>query len=130
VSSQARRPAPVPEPTEQPAREAGEALGFLMPHFAADGPPWPQVTAYVVSLLLTFAAVFLTVNRLLSPRLLLALILALAAGQGGLQLGVFMHLRESRGPAWHVLALGLALATGIGLVGMSIWIMAFKSGVS
>ena len=103
---------------------------FLRPHFAEERFPWVQVGGYVGSLLLTFIAFALVVHHLLAPAVLLAVIMALAAGQAALQLGVFMHLRESRGPAWQVLPLGLSLAIAIGLVIASLWIMAFKWGVS
>lgn len=56
--------------------------------------------------------------------------LVLAAVQAALQLGVFMHLRESRGPAWQVIPLALVFLMAAVLVGLSIWIMAFKWGVS
>ena len=103
---------------------------FLHPHFAEEGFPWVQVGGYAGSLLLTFIAFGLVVHHLLTPTTLLGVIMALAAGQAALQLGVFMHLRESRGPAWQVLPLGLSLAIAIGLVIASLWIMAFKWGVS
>lgn len=103
---------------------------FLVPKFHKHGFPWTQVWGYVGSLVLTFVAFYLVVAHLMSPLVLLAVILALAVGQAALQLGVFMHLRESRGPAWQVIPLGLAFAIAGGLIGMSIWIMAFKSGVS
>jgi cytochrome aa3-600 menaquinol oxidase subunit 4 len=118
-----------PELDESPQEfEAG--LEFMNPHFAEERFPWPQVWGYVASLVLTLAALGLVVHHLLSPVVLLGVILVLAAGQAGLQLGVFMHLRESRGPAWQLLPLGLALAIAVGMVGMSVWIMTFKWGVS
>ncbi len=116
---------------------AGSALGaerallrFLEPHFAGEGFPWTQLWGYVGSLVLTFAAFGLVIHHLLTPTALLGLVLVLAAGQASLQLGVFMHLRESRGPAWQVLPLGLSFAIGVGMIVASLWIMAFKWGVS
>lgn len=103
---------------------------FLAPKFHKHGFPWTQLWGYLGSLVLTFLAFYLVVAHLMSPLMLLAVILVLAVGQAALQLGVFMHLRESKGPAWQVIPLGLAFAIAGGLIGMSIWIMAFKSGVS
>ncbi len=114
--------------TELEAVEPG--LEFLAPKFEVEGFPWAQVMGYVFSLLLTFAALLLVVDHAMPPILLLAVILALALGQAGLQLGVFMHLRESRGTAWQLLPLGLAFFIAFALVGTSIWIMLFKTGVS
>lgn len=105
-------------------------LPFLNARFEAEGLPWAQVAGYVVSLVLTFGALLLVVDRLLPPLVLLAVILLLAVGQAALQLGVFMHLRESRGTAWQIVPLGLGFVIAVGLIGMSIWIMLFKSGVS
>lgn len=107
-----------------------ENLDFLRPHFGAETFPWVQVWGYIGSLVLTFVAFFLVVDHVMSPILLLAVILTLAVGQAALQLGVFMHLRESRGLAWQIVPLGLAFMIALGMVGMSIWIMTFKSGVS
>jgi cytochrome aa3-600 menaquinol oxidase subunit 4 len=115
-------------PVERDAWE--DHLKFLNPVIESEGFPWLQVAGYGVSLLLTFAAFGLVVYHLMPPLMLLAVILVLAVGQALLQLGVFMHLRESRGPAWQIVPLGLALLIAGGMVGMSIWIMLFKSGVS
>lgn len=108
----------------------GAILRFLRPHFAEEGFPWMQVAGYAGSLVLTFLAFGLVIHHLLSPAMLLGVVLVLAAGQASLQLGVFMHLRESRGPAWQILPLGLAFAIAFGLIIASVWIMAFKWGVS
>ena len=112
------------------AAEVEQAGRLLQPHFAAERFPWAPVAGYAGSLLLTFVALDLVVRHVLPAASLFALVLALAGGQAGLQLGVFMHLRESRGPAWHILPLGLAFLIALGLVGASLWIMAFKWGVS
>lgn len=117
-----------PEP--EPVQEFETGFEWLNPRFAEEGLPWAQVAGYAGSLLLTFAALYLALHHLMAPLMLVGVILVLAAGQAGLQLGVFMHLRESRGTAWQVLPLFLAFAIALGLVGMSVWVMAFKSGVS
>jgi cytochrome aa3-600 menaquinol oxidase subunit 4 len=119
-----------PERAEE-AEGAEEALlRTLRPHFAAEGPPWVQVGGFAASLALTLVAFGLVLHRALPPGALLAAVLALAVGQAELQLGVFMHLRESRGPAWQVPFLLLAFAIAAGLIIASVWIMAFKWGVS
>lgn len=105
-------------------------LEFLAPKFETEEFPWAQIMGYVFSLVLTFAALLLVINHAMAPTLLLAVIIVLALGQAGLQLGVFMHLRESRGPAWQLLPLALAFFIAFGLIGTSYWIMLFKTGVS
>jgi cytochrome aa3-600 menaquinol oxidase subunit 4 len=113
---------------ESPALE--RARGMLQPRFAEERFPWPQVVGYAVSVVLTLAALGLVVRRALPAQALLPVLLVLAAGQAALQLGVFMHVRESRGPAWHLLPLALVFVIAFGLVGMSLWIMAFKWGAA
>ncbi len=110
--------------------DSDRSLKFLRPRFHQDKRPTKQILGYVGSLVLTFAAYFLVINHTLPPITLLAVILTLAVIQGGLQLGVFMHVREGRGLAWQVIPLYLVILMGLGMVGMSIWIMLFKSGVS
>lgn len=115
---------------EDAVSDEGEALRFMRPHFGEEKFPWIQIWGYIGSLVLTFAALIMVVDHVLSPLALLSVILALAVGQAALQLGVFMHLRESRGLAWQIIFLGMVLLMAVGMVGMSIWIMTFKSGVS
>jgi cytochrome aa3-600 menaquinol oxidase subunit 4 len=114
--------------SEPSAREEG--MQFLAPQVHATTFPSVQIWGYAGSLVLTFGSFFLVTRHLMPPVLLLAVILTLAVGQAALQLGVFMHVRESRGPAWQILPLGLAFFIATGMIGMSIWIMLFKSGVS
>lgn len=119
------------EPRTAPEQSAkDEGLTFLEPRVHAEGFPSVQIWGYGGSLVLTFGSFYLVTRQLMPPVLLLAVLLTLAVGQASLQLGVFMHVRESRGPAWHVLPLGLAFFIALGMIGMSIWIMMFKSGVS
>ncbi len=105
-------------------------LTFLKPRFEEEKFPTVQIAGYIGSLVLTFAAYFLVMNHVLPGLALLAVILVLAGLQAALQLGVFMHLKESRGLAWQLIPLYLVFLIALGMVGMSIWIMLFKSGVS
>lgn len=113
----------------RPQHEEAE-LAILTPHNRPNHFPAPQLAGYAASLALTLAAFGLTWQRWLSPGGLVATILVLAFVQAALQLGIFMHLREGRGTLWHLPVLALALTVGLGIVGLSIWIMLFKSGVS
>ncbi len=111
-------------------RDNDRALKFLKPRFHEEKFPMTQILGYIGSLILTFAAYFLVINRVLPSIALLAVILTLAVMQGALQLGVFMHVREGRGLAWQLIPLYLVFLIALGMVGMSVWIMLFKSGVS
>lgn len=105
-------------------------LEFLRPHLTAPHFPTAQVAGYALSLALTFVSFGLVWYRLMPISTLVTVVLILAFIQAGIQLGVFMHLREGRGTTWHLPVLGLGLFVALGIVGFSIWIMLFKSGVS
>lgn len=110
--------------------ETVSGMHLIDPSFHEEHFPWRQTIGFLASLGLTFAALAIARSRALSALGLTAIVLALAAGQAGIQLGVFMHLRESRGPAWQVPMLALGIVIALGIVGMSIWVMTFKWGVS
>lgn len=105
-------------------------LSILAPRFAERATPWRQILGYVGSLMLTMVALLAVVRRWLPVHELAVMVLALAGLQAAWQLTSFMHLRESRGSAWHILTLFFGIGVGLGVVGFSIWIMMFKSGVS
>lgn len=114
-----------------PRHRTLEALGqALAPRFHRVAFPWTQVCGYGLSLALTFVALWLAaIARLASDRLV-PLLLALALVQAGVQLGSFMHLRESRGPAWHLPLLVIATFVAAATIVFSMWIVSFKYGVS
>ncbi|MCY0879502.1 MAG: cytochrome C oxidase subunit IV family protein [Firmicutes bacterium] len=105
-------------------------IPLLAPHLSTPHFPARQIAGYVASLILTGIAFFLVARHALPLSWLLAVVLILAFLQAAIQLGVFMHLREGRGTTWHLPIIGLGLFVGLGIVGFSIWIMLFKSGVS
>ncbi|PSR22643.1 MAG: cytochrome C oxidase subunit IV [Sulfobacillus acidophilus] len=125
--SQVEQPLTIDEAYNQ---DNDRALKFLRPRFHEEKFPTIQILGYIGSLILTFGAYFLVMDHVLPPVSLLAVILALAVMQGALQIGVFMHVREGRGLAWQIVPLYLVFLIAMGMVGMSIWIMLFKSGVS
>lgn len=135
AASAHRYPHPEVSGVHAPAEEVlgpgeGTEVAALAPRFTPEGTPWKQIVGYAGSLLLTFIALGAAVRHLLSPQGLVVVILALAGLQAAWQLLSFMHLRESRGSAWHVVTLFLGIGVGLGIVGFSVWIMTFKSGVS
>lgn len=90
----------------------------------------PYIVGFILSIVLTIAALFLTLNNVMSVGALIVTILVLACLQIVVQLFFFMHINEGEGPAYHVVALSFALLFTIAIVGGSIWIMAFNSQVA
>ncbi|MDA8345435.1 MAG: cytochrome C oxidase subunit IV family protein [Thermaerobacter sp.] len=125
--TQVQRPPAISAPT---GRGDEVEIAILAPRFEEHAFPWRQIFGYAASLILTMAALLLVVHHVLPPVGLIVAILALATIQASLQLGLFMHLRESLGSTWHVVTLALAIVVALGIVIFSIWIMSFKSGVS
>ncbi len=105
-------------------------LALLQPKMHATQFPSLQITGYILALVLTLLAFGMVAYHWVPVPSLIPIILVLAFIQGALQMGIFMHLREGRGTTWHLPVLALALFVGLGIVGFSIWIMMFKSGVS
>lgn len=105
-------------------------IGFLAPHFEPVKFPFRQILGFIGSIILTAMAFGLVMRHMLPPVALVSVVLALALLQAGLQLGFFMHIRESRGTSWHILTLGMALFVVIAVVGGSIWLTQFHWGVS
>lgn len=94
------------------------------------GFPWKHVVGFVLSLVLTVAALWLVVSLALPMTALAVTILALATLQVLVQLVFFMHLTERVGPAFHVITLLFGFFVAVTVIGGSIWIMMFKSIVS
>lgn len=89
------------------------------------GFPWSHVVGYILSVVLTALALWLVVARAGTPIWLLSAILSLASAQVFVQLFLFMHITESHGPRYHVLALVLAAVFTVTVVIGSMWIMSF-----
>jgi len=106
----------------------GHAVATGTPH--AKGFPWKHVIGYFLSLVLTFAALWLVLKSPLSVPMVLTSIVVLAIFQVFVQLLFFMHVNESHGPAYHTLLLFFGFFTAIMVVGGSIWIMGFSNAVS
>ena len=90
----------------------------------------PYIIGFILSIVLTVAALFLTLNSVMSVTALIVTILVLACLQIVVQLFFFMHINEGEGPAYHVVALSFALLFTVVIIGGSIWIMAFNSQVA
>jgi cytochrome o ubiquinol oxidase subunit IV len=91
--------------------------------------PKQYIIGYLLSLILTIAAIWLTVAGVMGVGALVTTILILAGLQILVQLFFFMHINEGEGPAYHVMALILGLIFTAVFIGGSIWIMSFNSMV-
>lgn len=92
--------------------------------------PKKNMLGYFLSLLLTFAALWLGSAGILSFGHVMIIIMILACLQIVVQLFFFMHFMESDGPAYHVIGLAFAIVFTLAIVAGSMWIMTFNSQVS
>jgi len=95
-----------------------------------DGFPWKHVIGFFLSLVLTAAALWFVFSLHLSKTAVIVAILLLAVCQVLVQLLLFMHLTESDGPLYHIVAFVFGLLIAFGVVAGSIWVMGFASYVS
>lgn len=91
----------------------------------SNGFPLTQLYGFIFSLVLTFAAVFVALRTHLSFNVILWIIGIFAFIQAGLQLFMFMHLKDGEDSASQTIniiyGVFLALVTVFG----SIWVMSF-----
>lgn len=81
------------------------------------------VIGFILSLILTFSAYFLTIESFFSKWILINTLALLAVTQMVVQLLFFLHLGEEKKPRWNILSfLFMALVVVI-LVCGSLWIM-------
>ncbi len=85
---------------------------------------------FLLSIALTLFAYEAVKVHVLSFKPLLFVILLLAVVQILVQLLLFMHVTESHGPRYHILAFSLALFFVFVFVAASIWIMSFNTPIS
>lgn len=83
----------------------------------------PYVIGFVLSLVLTLAAYFLTVSQSFGTSLLVTVLIVLAVTQLIVQLVFFLHLAQEQAPRWQLWffmsTVGIVLLVVVG----SIWIM-------
>lgn len=93
-----------------------------------DGFPWKNVIGYLMSMVLTVAALWTVLAQPAQVGVILFVILGLAVVQIFVQLFFFMHfLERDEGPAFHAMGLALGLIFTIAIVAGSMWIMTFNS---
>lgn len=115
---------------EVPEEDRDLRLPLPEARFGEETSALGPLVGYGLSIVLTVIAFAAVLDHFLPAGALIVLVLALAGLQAVVQLGFFMHLRESVGPVWHVLTLALGIGVALGIVICSIWIMTFRWGVS
>ncbi|WP_245566427.1 cytochrome o ubiquinol oxidase subunit IV [Tuberibacillus calidus] len=89
--------------------------------------PMKNLVGFLLSLILTFAALGLGLAHVMSFGMVMFIILILAVLQIVVQLYFFMHFTESDGPRYHIIGLAIAVFFVICIIGGSIWAMTFNS---
>ncbi|WP_332238203.1 cytochrome aa3 quinol oxidase subunit IV [Sporolactobacillus sp. KGMB 08714] len=89
------------------------------------GFPWKQVIGLILSLALTFLALWVAVGLSLPVHVTLTIIVALAIFQALIQLFMFMHVTEGTEPVHQILGLLFGIFVAFAMVAGSIWILAY-----
>lgn len=87
--------------------------------------PWKHVIGFILSLVLTFAAVGVTFYTHLSLPVILTVIIALAFIQAILQLLMFMHVTEGESNKTQIINIIYSFYIGIVIVGGTVWVMLY-----
>ncbi|MGV3487983.1 MAG: cytochrome o ubiquinol oxidase subunit IV [Tuberibacillus sp.] len=89
--------------------------------------PLKNLIGFLLSLILTFAALGLGVAHVMSFGAVISIILILAVLQIVVQLYFFMHFTESDGPKFHIVGLAIGLIFVVSIIAGSLWVMTFNS---
>ncbi|OAT71779.1 cytochrome aa3 quinol oxidase subunit IV [Parageobacillus thermoglucosidasius] len=87
--------------------------------------PWKHVVGFILSLLLTFAALWVALSSGLSTAAVIGIIVILAVIQASLQLFMFMHMTESDSGKIQTINMAYSFFIAIVVVVGSIWTMSF-----
>jgi cytochrome o ubiquinol oxidase operon protein cyoD len=97
---------------------------LIVSHHDTDrGTPRMYVTGFVASIVLTVTAYLLVVHRLLTRRLLIGAVVALALTQFLVQVVFFLHLGRETKPRWKLAVFLFMTMVVLILVFGSLWIM-------
>jgi cytochrome aa3-600 menaquinol oxidase subunit 4 len=89
------------------------------------GFPMTQVLGFILSLVLTFAALLVAMKTSLSFQAIMWIIGTLAVIQAGLQLFMFMHLRDGEDSKAQTINVLYGVFIAVVTVAGSIWVMSF-----
>ncbi|MBO9131173.1 cytochrome aa3 quinol oxidase subunit IV [Bacillus sp. 165] len=87
------------------------------------GFPWGHVVGFAMSLILTFAALFLVLYTSLPALTIVAIITGLAVLQAGLQLFMFMHMTESENAKIQTGTMAYSFFIAVTIVAGTVWIV-------
>lgn len=85
--------------------------------------PVSHVVGFLLSLVLTFVAVFVALKMNVSYTIVMWIIGSLAVIQAGLQLFMFMHVTEGEDGKTNVINMAYAVFVAIVIVAGSIWVL-------
>ncbi|MFC4076341.1 cytochrome aa3 quinol oxidase subunit IV [Salinithrix halophila] len=85
-----------------------------------------HIVGFILSLLLTFAALFVVLKAPLAVSIKLTVIVVLAILQMAVQLVYFMHVTEGS-KLYQVISLGYGIFVAVCVVAGSIWIMLYNT---
>lgn len=88
------------------------------------GFPWKQVVGLILSLGLTFLALWVAIGLSLPVNVTLTIIVALAIFQAFIQLFMFMHVTEGTEPVHQIIGILFGIYVAFAVVAGTIWILA------
>ncbi|MBN8193679.1 cytochrome aa3 quinol oxidase subunit IV [Bacillus sp. NTK074B] len=91
-------------------------------HTNHSGLPWTQIIGFILSIALTFLAVWFGLYTNLAYELIVAIVFVLAFIQAAIQLFMFMHVNEGEG-RWQVGKMMSAAFIAIVIVAGSVWVL-------
>lgn len=89
------------------------------------GFPWKQVLGLILSLALTFLALWVVVGLSLPVNVTLTIIVALAIFQAFIQLFMFMHVTEGTEPVHQIIGILFGIFVAFAMVAGTLWILAY-----
>lgn len=95
-------------------------------HNHAKGFPSTQVYGFIASLILTFAALFIALKTSLSVTAIMYIIGTMAFIQAGMQLFMFMHLKDGQEDGAKAINIYYAIFLALVVVFGSMWVMSFS----
>jgi cytochrome aa3-600 menaquinol oxidase subunit 4 len=90
------------------------------------GFPVTQIYGFILSLVLTFAALFIALKTSMSYKTIIWIIGTLAFVQAGMQLFMFMHLRDGQEDGAKMVNIYYAIFLALVTVFGSLWVMSFS----
>lgn len=81
------------------------------------------VVGFILSIVLTLAAYYLVLYKLMTGSYLVAALVTLGVGQAFIQLFFFLHLNEEKKPRWNIMVFYFMVMVLFILVLGTLWIM-------